>query len=186
MCSYGEAGYQIIHAAIRHLVPATAVDLLDIWPVSYMSFIREVLVPETTVCLIEVDMKVTYNAAITIFHKSCRFGNQTHSMDSAENEVHIQAAMRRASKDKFYDYDTYRNWIASGTTLGVDAWLATLVKSTPEAVPRARQSLPEITDEEELRVKQEESEMDPFADMDEEEDGELLGHGSVDNPIVID
>lgn len=85
----------------------------------YNDFIQDVLLPEAAVRLIETDLNVSYTNAIQIFEKSCRFGNHMHSADSLDHELHIQHALRRASTEKYYGYDTYRQWIASNSPLDV-------------------------------------------------------------------
>ncbi|KDR69493.1 hypothetical protein GALMADRAFT_145530 [Galerina marginata CBS 339.88] len=95
---YGEAGYQIIISALRHLFPPQSVNLVQIHPLKYDTFLQEVLAHEAAVSLIETDLGISYAEAIKVFRESCTFGNHMHKSDDPEIEPFIAAAVRQVSR----------------------------------------------------------------------------------------
>lgn len=142
--------------------------------------------------LIEADMAVPYSEAMKIRLDSCTFGNRAHSASDPENENHIRAALRFTSQAQRHSKERYRQWIASGSLLGIDEWVKTAALQEPELMlansPKASTSSiitehgkPVLTDHELWMLEQErlEFELDPDADNDGEEDadGELDDNG---------
>lgn len=157
---------------LRHLFPPQSINLIDIHPLKYEVFLQEVLAHEAAAHLIQVDLQVSYEEAHVIFRKSCTFGNHMHDSDTPENETHLAAAARQVARSKQHTPSVYRSWIQSGSELDVDTWLG------------KQKSLSVTMTEEELQIKQEEMDMDPFAD-DGDDSIEFVGLGMAEDPIDL-
>ncbi|KDR68400.1 hypothetical protein GALMADRAFT_231366 [Galerina marginata CBS 339.88] len=165
---YGEAGYQIIVTTIQHLFPRSSVNLIDIHPLTYDIFVREVLALEAAARLIQTDLEITRNEAMNVLKKSGPFGKIMHDSSSPNLEAHIQDAVRRARKSIQYDTSVFRSWIASGSDLSVSEW----VKDQKRV-------------EEEMRIKQEEMELDPLAASEEADLNISLKGACYEEPIDL-
>lgn len=135
--------------ALHHLFPRHVINLVPIHPLMYEIYLEEVLAPEAAIHLIEVDLGVSHETAITVFKESRRFGINMHNPNDPDTEQYIISASQRAAKTIQHDASIYRSWIASGSALPIDQWLS------------VQKEL-----ENDLRVKQEELELDPLADSD--------------------
>jgi len=162
--SYGEVGYQIIITAIQHLFPRSSINLVDIRPLTYDILVREVLALEAATRLIQTDLKISRQEAIGILEDSCTFGNNLHDASSPGNEIHIQNAVHWAQRSGRLDASVYRSWVESGSQLPIFEW----VKEQKEK-------------EDEMRIKREEIECDPFA----ESEAFIRGAGLEEDPIDL-
>ncbi|KAG6848138.1 hypothetical protein H0H93_003063 [Arthromyces matolae] len=99
--SYGERGYQIIHIAIEHVIPQRIVNLSHIHPLTYRTFLREVLIPEAAILLIREDLKLSKLDAIRVWKESCTFGNGMHPSD--DDCPFIEEAQRRVMSHQDQD-----------------------------------------------------------------------------------
>ena len=86
----------------------------------------------------------------SVFKESHHFGFDVHNpSDSDSTEQHIFAAGQRAANLTIqHEASIYQSWVASGSALSIEQWV------------RAQKEL-----ENDLKVKQEEMELDPLADM---------------------
>ena len=156
LSSYGEPGYHIILITLKHLFPESSIETINIYPLTYNVLVEEVLAPEAAVCLIVEDLKTTRSKAIDILHESYTFGNNLHDPDSPENAAHLKSTAKKGRKPP-YGVSVYREWIVSGTALPVNEWFR--AEKRRMTVPS-----PSLSDEE-LRIKQEEMDLDPLADV---------------------
>ncbi|KAF8054207.1 hypothetical protein FPV67DRAFT_1173441 [Lyophyllum atratum] len=90
---YGELGYQLIYITLQNLYPSWTIECTCIAPLTYDTFVREVLVPEVTTRLIQDDLHVSRSEAIKTLHASHAFGFFLHPVD--DNCPLTEAAMRR-------------------------------------------------------------------------------------------
>ena len=165
-------------SAVHYLFPRGHVNLIDIHPLRYELFLQEVLAHEAAVCLIKTDLDISREEAIKVFRQSCGFGKLKHSSDSSTEpdvyENHIRAALKR-SRSTRHDNSAYRRWIALSTPLWIDDWLKI---GAPVAGV-------DLTDKE-MHIKQEEMDMDPFADGQVASSSHFVGTGSENDPIIFD
>ncbi|PPQ76768.1 hypothetical protein CVT26_000268 [Gymnopilus dilepis] len=180
---YGGPGYQLIMITLQHLFPRSSISLIDIHPLSYDIFLREVLALEAAAHLIQNDLGITRKDAILVLQQSRTFGNNIHDPDAPEIEIHIRNALRRSRMSPQHDELTYRKWIASGSKLSVDQWLEE-ERSRPPSTDGSKSQQENELDEEEIRIKQEEMDADPFADMPEQH-VDLKGAGLREDPIDL-
>lgn len=165
-------------SALRHLFPPNSVDLVKIHPVRYEAFLREVLAHEAAVRLIEVDLTISREDAIHVFEDSCSFGNSMHDTENNEIEHCIQVAVRRSSKPTIYTPSNYQVWIASGTLLSITEWFDS----------DRRDSTAAALTQNELKIKQEEMDDNPFANEDTayvEGHVHRFGTGASNDPIDL-
>ncbi|KAH9950852.1 hypothetical protein B0H21DRAFT_671456, partial [Amylocystis lapponica] len=73
--SYGRKGYHIIFFMMLHLFPDLSFDLAPWKPLHYQAVLTEVLVPETTVHLIQEDLLQGWDDAMQTLRESCKYGN---------------------------------------------------------------------------------------------------------------
>ena len=164
--SYGEVGYQIIITTIQHLFPRSSINIINIRPLTYDILIREVLALEAATHLIQKDLDISRKAAIGVLEDSCTFGNNLHDTSSVENETHIQNAVRRAQRSGRLDASVYRSWAESGSQLPISEW----VKEQKDQA-------------DEMRIKREEIELDPFGNS--ESSIPIKGAGLEGDPIDL-
>ena len=93
--SYGEEGYQIVILALQSLFPEASFDEKTYSPLTWKAFIREYLLPETMVLLIQEDLRISRTACIETLAQSRQFGNRMHPMETESVAVHD--AFRRAA-----------------------------------------------------------------------------------------
>ncbi|KAJ7811483.1 hypothetical protein B0H14DRAFT_2181132, partial [Mycena olivaceomarginata] len=74
---YGERGHQIFDYTLHFMFP-DSLDLSDFYPLTYEMLIREVLVPESAVHIIQADLLLTAEDAATVVEESYGFGNILH------------------------------------------------------------------------------------------------------------
>ncbi|KAJ7793550.1 hypothetical protein B0H14DRAFT_2224403, partial [Mycena olivaceomarginata] len=77
---YGERGIQMCDATLRFMFPPTF-DITPFHPLTYDIVIREVLVPEASIRLIQEDLNITLDAAIEVLQESHSFGCALHPSD---------------------------------------------------------------------------------------------------------
>ena len=119
---------------------------------------------EAATHLIQTDLNISRKQAIGILQDSCIFGNNLHDASSPENETHIQSAVRRAQRSGQLDASVYRSWVESGSQLPISEWVK------------------EQRDQEDMmRIKQEEIELDPLA----ESGIPIRGAGLEEDPIDL-
>ncbi|KDR70608.1 hypothetical protein GALMADRAFT_1349818 [Galerina marginata CBS 339.88] len=166
---YGEAGYQLVLVAIRHLFPRSSIDATNIHPLTYDVFTREVLALEAVIRLIQVDLKIGRKEALQVFNDSHSFGNNMHDSSSPEIEHQVQNAVMRAQKSAQIDASVHRSWAASGSGLSIFDWVQ-------EQKQRAV----------EVKVKQEEKEVEfPGYMQDAHSSLRFKGSGLDTNPIDL-
>lgn len=103
-----------------------------------------------------------------------------HNCDSPENEALISTAARRGAKSTPHSVSVFRGWIQSGSQLSIDLWVEERTQKV--LAPTLEEQKSSTLTEEEWQIKQEEMEMDPFADEDEMG---LPGAGIADDPIDL-
>ena len=91
-----------------------------------------------------------------------------HPADAPHVAASITDSERRAARSIQHDASVYRSWIASGTAVPIDDWM------------QIQREL-----DKEMRIKQEEMDQDPLADLDIG-CGDLVGAGNACDPIIID
>ncbi|KAJ7451205.1 hypothetical protein B0H11DRAFT_1692711, partial [Mycena galericulata] len=74
---YGERGYQMLDTTLRSMFP-DSLDYSNFHPLTYAIIIREILIPEATIRLIQQDLTVSPGAAIDILQQSHHFGLVLH------------------------------------------------------------------------------------------------------------
>lgn len=163
--SYGEPGYHIIMTTIRHLFPQKSIKCEDIEPLSYSTYVDEVLALEAAARLIEDDMKVDYPEAVKVLYASHSFGNHHYDSDAPDITAHIKAAALRGMRPTSHNTSVYHDWIISGSDSDINDWVKAQFLSA---------------DSEELRIKQEEMDADPLAALDN-----FSGRGIQEDPIDL-
>ncbi|KAJ7128594.1 hypothetical protein C8R44DRAFT_580781, partial [Mycena epipterygia] len=78
--SYGEREYQMLEMTLRFMFPDT-LDLAKFRPLTYDIVLREVLIPEATIRLIQQDLDITAESAIDILKRSHTFGLVQHPVN---------------------------------------------------------------------------------------------------------
>ncbi|KAJ7601316.1 hypothetical protein B0H17DRAFT_969924, partial [Mycena rosella] len=78
--SYGERGYQMLDTAVRFMFPDT-LNLAHFAPLTYDIILREVLIPEATIRLIEQDLEIPLKSAIDVLQQSYKLGLVQHPAD---------------------------------------------------------------------------------------------------------
>jgi len=153
-------------SAVCYLFPRNSINTIHIHPLTHEIFLCEVLTHKAAVQLIQVDLNISREEAIAVFRKSCVFGNIQHPTDTQSSsdkyDIHIAAAVRRSSKATRHEDSVYHRWIASGSPLWIDEWL----QLEPQPV--------EQLTEEEIRIKEEEMDLDPLANQ-----------GDLEGPAVV-
>ncbi|KAF5376408.1 hypothetical protein D9615_008616 [Tricholomella constricta] len=157
---YGERGYQIIFTALQHRF-SFSIDKAHIHPLSQDTFLREVLVPEAAVLIIQEDLRLSRFQAIETLRASHTFGNMLHPIDDTCSIVH--AATRRGMYIFRCLQPLFRFWQASKTLLDFETW-----------------AKEQNDKEEEHRVKQEEMDFDVVYNKSQES-----GTGIEGNPIDL-
>ncbi|KAK7038549.1 hypothetical protein R3P38DRAFT_2615724 [Favolaschia claudopus] len=130
---YGERGYQIIYPTLCFIFP----DLLDLLntaqPLTYDILIREVLIPEATVRLIQSDLEVDRVRAVTILRDSYQFGLGLHQADD-DCPFHFQAMMCIADTH-IHPNCSFQEYYDSGSEMPFEMWLrakkGAVVKTEP-------------------------------------------------------
>ncbi|KAF7298332.1 RTC4 domain-containing protein [Mycena kentingensis (nom. inval.)] len=116
---YGDIGLLIVEKVVEYMFPdhirrsQSKTDLP-----SYSIFLREVLVPEVIIRLVQQDSNVSAPAASSTIKESYRFGLVLHHADSADEiveEVDRYIAARRNTTQ-------YRLWKDSDTLFDFDTW----------------------------------------------------------------
>ena len=130
--------------------------MINIYPLTYNVLVEEVLTPEAAICLIVEDLKTTHSKAIDILHKSYTSSNNLHNPDSSENAAHFKSTAKKGRK-RPYRVSVYREWIVSGTALPVNEWF--------RAEKQHMTVLSPSLSNEELRIKQEEMDLNPLANV---------------------
>ncbi|KAJ7863606.1 hypothetical protein B0H14DRAFT_3607254 [Mycena olivaceomarginata] len=117
---YGERGYQLLDLALRFIFPGTF-DISNFRPLTYDIVLREVLIPEATIRLIQQDMGITLDAAIVVLENSDAFGRLLHPSD---NDCRFyNAALSTIARSHRRTQWGLRTWEASGSPLDFHAWL---------------------------------------------------------------
>ncbi|KAF8077600.1 hypothetical protein FPV67DRAFT_1662416 [Lyophyllum atratum] len=112
---YGEEGYEILILTLRDIFPETLMDLSPFSPLSWNSVIREFLLPETVVLLIQDDLKLSRGSAIRTLHQSRVFGTLMHPSDNESSAV--MDVMRRTARKEI---DVKQEEQEMQTSLGQD------------------------------------------------------------------
>ncbi|KAJ7196351.1 hypothetical protein GGX14DRAFT_376152 [Mycena pura] len=134
---YGEIGYEIVMVVLRFLFPDTPNIVELCTPLPYDVVLREVLLPETMVRIIQEDLQVGPRAAKSIIRSSHLFGTLLHPA-SVESPV-VDEVNRYITEQR--SNSAYRTWISSGSRLSLEDWIEQQrVKSEPVEVliPMAR------------------------------------------------
>lgn len=90
-------------------------------PLKHDTFLREVLVPEVTVQLIQDDLCLSREEAMHVLQESHHFGNILHPTDN--DSSHVEHATRRAMELSSNEATAYRLWKAAGTNLSLEEWV---------------------------------------------------------------
>lgn len=148
---------------LRHMFPDSPgrFDFESIKPLTHDIFLREVLVPEVTVHLIQEDLSLSREEAMHVLQESHHFGNILHPTD--DDSSHVEDAARRAMELSSNENAAHRLWKAAGTSLNLEEWVV------------EQEEL-----EEALAVKQEEIDVDL-----EEPDFTASGAGVRGDPIDL-
>ncbi|KAJ7212990.1 hypothetical protein GGX14DRAFT_393200 [Mycena pura] len=114
----------IIATALSLLFPPDSPDsdLVPAYhPLPHIIFLREVLIPETTIRLIESDCRVNREEATSILHESYQFGLTLHPNDG-ECQSYTRILMCIADSNRYPNcsFDQYR---ISGTELSFEQWV---------------------------------------------------------------
>ncbi|KAF5374001.1 hypothetical protein D9615_009909 [Tricholomella constricta] len=157
---YGERGYQIIFTALQHRF-SFSIDIAHIHPLSQDTFLREILVPEAAVLIIQEDLHLSRFQAIETLRASHTFGNTMHPIDDTCSIGH--EATRRGMYIFQCLQPLFRFWQASKTMLDFETW-----------------AKEQNDKEEEHRVKQEETDLNIIRDKSEDS-----GTGIKGDPIDL-
>ncbi|KAF5378360.1 hypothetical protein D9615_008754 [Tricholomella constricta] len=157
---YGERGYQIIFTALQHRF-SFSIDKAHIHPLSQDTFLREILVPEAAVLIIQEDLHLSHFQAIETLRASHTFGNTMHPIDDTCSIGH--EATRRGMYIFQCLQPLFRFWQASKTMLDFETW-----------------AKEQNDKEEEHRVKQEEMDLNIIRDKSEDS-----GMGIEGDPIDL-
>ncbi|KAK6993015.1 hypothetical protein R3P38DRAFT_3427809, partial [Favolaschia claudopus] len=139
---YGECGYQIIYPTLCFLFPDLP-DLLSVCqPLTYDILIREVLIPEATVRLIQADLEVDHTRAVAILHESYQFGLGLHQAD--DDCPFYSQAMMCIAESNIHPNCSFEEYYNSDSELPFNMWLR---DQRGEAVKRepAEATIPRIT-----------------------------------------
>jgi hypothetical protein len=127
--SYGEDGYNILMITLTFMFPDRSFDMMPFKPLSWTALLRDVLLPETAVCLIEDDLGVDREHAEDILKASQRFGRIFHSSD--ENPI-IDDLISKTTRITQIEEARHRLWNASHSTLTFNAWVKEQEKAEAE------------------------------------------------------
>lgn len=108
---------------LRHMFPDSPdrFDLESIKPLTHEIFLREVLLPEVTIHLIQDDLSLSHEEAMHVLQESHHFGNILHPTD--DDSSHVEDAARRAMELSRNEDAAFRLWKAAGTTLSLEEWV---------------------------------------------------------------
>ncbi|KAJ7831280.1 hypothetical protein B0H13DRAFT_2289276 [Mycena leptocephala] len=118
---YGERGYEILDTTLRFMFPDCQAFVRKFHPLTYNIAIREVLIPEATIRIIQNDLNIEPKEAIVVLKESHTFGLVLHPSED-DCEFH-RAAVLSISRSHRRTQWSLRTWEASGTTLDFEAWL---------------------------------------------------------------
>ncbi|KAJ6461814.1 hypothetical protein C8R45DRAFT_841964, partial [Mycena sanguinolenta] len=117
---YGERGYQMFDITLRFMFPDTF-DITNFRPLTYDIALREVLIPEAAVRLIQEDLDITVIEAIAIHKESYTFGVILHPVN--DNCKFYNTALSTIARSHRRTRWGLHCWEASGSTLGYEEWL---------------------------------------------------------------
>ncbi|KAK7027185.1 hypothetical protein R3P38DRAFT_2623899 [Favolaschia claudopus] len=139
---YGERGYQIIYPTLCFLFPDLPNLLSACQPLTYDILIREVLIPEATVRLIQADLEVDHTRAVAILHESYQFGLGLHQAD--DDCPFYSQAMMCIAESNIHPNCSFEEYYNSDSELPFNMWLR---DQRGEAVKRepAEATIPQIT-----------------------------------------
>ncbi|KAJ7920305.1 hypothetical protein B0H13DRAFT_1867781 [Mycena leptocephala] len=134
---YGERGYQIFDHTLHFMFPDNSFDLILFYPLTYEMIIREVLIPEAAVRIVQTDLTLTAEAAATVIEASHTFGNVLHPAD--DDCPFLMNSLRLITQSNQRAQSASRSWQASGSELGFNEWVQSqkellAVKSEPQEV----------------------------------------------------
>ncbi|KAJ7912485.1 hypothetical protein B0H13DRAFT_1874862 [Mycena leptocephala] len=144
---YGEIGYEIFTIALRFMFPDT--DIASRAPLPYDIILREVLLPEAVVRIVQQDLKITPRAAKLVISVSYLFGTTRHP--SSADCPAIASAVHYTTKIQQRAKSAYRLWVASGSRLALNDWVKLQrVKLEPKEVimPVATKTVIDLTESE--------------------------------------
>ncbi|KAJ7270602.1 hypothetical protein B0H12DRAFT_1177792 [Mycena haematopus] len=118
---YGERGYQIIYPTLRFMFPDSPELLAVFHPLTYDIIIREILIPEATIRLIQVDLDVGAEDAIPVLKESHNFGLVLHPADD-DCEFYARAMTCIADSHRRAGW-ALRVYEASDSNLPFESWL---------------------------------------------------------------
>ncbi|KAJ7917653.1 hypothetical protein B0H13DRAFT_1994483 [Mycena leptocephala] len=118
---YGERGYEILDTTLRFIFPDCQDFVRKFHPLTYNIAIREVLIPEATIHIIQNDLNIELKEAIVVLKESHTFGLVLHPSED-DCEFH-RAAVLSISRSHRHTQWSLRTWEASRTTLDFEAWL---------------------------------------------------------------
>ena len=149
MPSYGKQGYQILTITLQHMIHDYSLILEHIFPISYNTFLWEVLVPEAAVHLIQGDLVTDQQSAIKVPCDSHLFGNLMHLLYD-DSEIIIETTTRAVARLQ-REESLHWAYLAADTALEMDKWVASMATKASQ-LDCSNMEL----DEEELQIKQEE------------------------------
>ncbi|KII92429.1 hypothetical protein PLICRDRAFT_122581 [Plicaturopsis crispa FD-325 SS-3] len=116
---YGIEGYQIVWLTLTYLFPDGGFDLTPFKPVPWATLIREFLLPETLLLLIQGDLPVDPTKAANILVKSSKFGRVLHPGADSDS---VQAVQRLIADTVARNLAAFDEYEASGSQAGFNLW----------------------------------------------------------------
>ncbi|KAJ7224210.1 hypothetical protein GGX14DRAFT_350635 [Mycena pura] len=118
---YGERGFELLETTLRFMFPDSQDLVNKFLPLTYHIALWEILIPEAAIQLIQQDLDIGPEDAISILQQSHTFGLTLHpSKDDCE---FLMAAVRLISKSHRRTQWSLRAYEASGSNLDFEAWL---------------------------------------------------------------
>jgi hypothetical protein len=114
---------------LTFMFPDRSFDMTPFKPLSWATLIRDVLLPETAIYLIQDDLTVDRAHAEDILIASQRFGRIFHS--SEENPI-IDDLISKTTRITQIEEARHRLWNASQSTLTFNAWVKEQEKAEAE------------------------------------------------------
>ena len=111
----------VMDTTLRFMFPDNPDLATSFIPLTYDIFVREVLIPEATIRLVQQDLGITPEAAIIVLKESHIFGLVLHPVDD-DCEFYL-AALLSISKSHRRTQWSLRTWEACGTALDFETWL---------------------------------------------------------------
>jgi hypothetical protein len=133
------------------MFPDHCLNLEDFYPLAHEMIIRQVLIPETAVRIIQADLNLdTEAAAAAIIADSHMFGIVLHP--TYDDCPFLENALRIITEKNRHTQSAARSWESSGTDLSLNEWIQaqrelSAVKSEPQepSIPQMRREVIDLT-----------------------------------------